>query len=251
MNEPDWSCKTLVAAVPSLSPAQWLQISFVLPACITLGVTLLPRRARAYLLTYGPRADKSKPGTQVRQGTKPPETSRPRRCTDNPERNNPERENHANPARPPQDQTDTDAENVRPKQDNHQDDWFTNLVALSTSWGQIPHSWFGGFYIVSLACSVFWLVQYVVDGRILHFLASRQAAASEPGMEPGQVVLVWSMMFLQGARRALESLLIVKSSSKSTMWIIHWLLGHVFYIVMSMAVWIEGSGRTSRCENAP
>ncbi|KAB5570083.1 hypothetical protein GE09DRAFT_957593 [Coniochaeta sp. 2T2.1] len=128
-------------------------------------------------------------------------------------------------------------------EEEDQDDWFAKLIRLVTSWGQIPHSWFGGFYAVSVAGSVFWLVQYLVDGSVLHFLTSWQVAASGPGMEPGQVVLLWSMMFLQGYRRLLESYLLVKPGSKSTMWIVHWLVGHVYYIMLSLTVWIEGSGK--------
>jgi 3-oxo-5-alpha-steroid 4-dehydrogenase 3 len=125
-----------------------------------------------------------------------------------------------------------------------QQDRFSNLVATLASWGQVPHSWFMGFYTTSLACSVFWLTQYLGHGRILHFLATKQAAtsASTPSMLPGQVVIVWTMMFLQATRRIYEHSTFIKPS-KSTMWCVHWLLGLSFYLCMSLSLWIEGSGR--------
>ncbi|KAH6850182.1 hypothetical protein B0I37DRAFT_413597 [Chaetomium sp. MPI-CAGE-AT-0009] len=116
-----------------------------------------------------------------------------------------------------------------------------SLIDIITSWTQVPHSWFGAFYVVSLACSVFWLVQYLGDGVVLRFVASKQAAAQHPPATSGQVVLGWFMMFLQGGRRVFEHLTIIKPS-KSTMWVVHWLLGLLFYLSISVSVWVEGSG---------
>ena len=55
-----------------------------------------------------------------------------------------------------------------------------------------------------------------------------------------QVILTWSMMSIQGCRRLYESLVFGKQSS-SRMWIGHWAMGILFYLAMSVAVWIEGS----------
>ncbi|KAK3295965.1 uncharacterized protein B0H64DRAFT_323630 [Chaetomium fimeti] len=115
-----------------------------------------------------------------------------------------------------------------------------SLIDTITSWTQVPHSWFGAFYVVSLACSVFWLVQYLGDGAVLRFVASRQAAVQQPPATSGQVALGWFMMFLQGGRRVFEHLTIIKPS-KSTMWVVHWLLGLLFYLSISVSVWVEGS----------
>ena len=122
-----------------------------------------------------------------------------------------------------------------------------SLIDTITSWTQVPHSWFGAFYVVSLACSVFWLVQYLSDGAVLRFVASRQAADQQPSATSGQVVLGWFMMFLQGGRRVFEHLTIMKPS-KSTMWVVHWLLGLLFYLSISVSVWVEGSGMVSHSE---
>lgn len=52
------------------------------------------------------------------------------------------------------------------------------------------------------------------------------------------------MMFLQGSRRLYEDSL-VHGKSKSTMWIVHWVLGLSYYLFTSVAVWVEGSGKVS------
>jgi len=249
--------------VPDLSPAQWMQIFYVVATGLVLGVAILPKRPRASLLTYGARADKAPKqvvNSVAGQGGSDGQ------YRDEPDRDQSERDEAQN-----RDDTQNrdEAQNTEPVQDggpdaqdraegqeglddgnteivndssSGQDDWFAKFVAIVTSWGQIPHSWFGGFYVVSMACSVFWLVQYLTDGRILHFLATRQAAASASGMEPGQVTLLWSMMFLQGLRRWIESTWLFQPGKKSTMWIVHWLLGNVYYIAMSLSIWIEGPG---------
>lgn len=119
--------------------------------------------------------------------------------------------------------------------------WLLSLVAAITSWTQVPHAWFGAFYVVSLACSVFWLVQYLGDGAVLRFVTSSQAATQQTSATSGQVALGWLMMFLQGARRVFEHATVIKPS-KSSMWVVHWLLGLLFYLFVNVAVWVEGSG---------
>jgi 3-oxo-5-alpha-steroid 4-dehydrogenase 3 len=122
--------------------------------------------------------------------------------------------------------------------------WLLSLIAAVTSWTQVPHAWFSAFYVVSLACSVFWLAQYLGDGAVLRFIASNQAAARQTSATSGQVALGWLMMFLQGARRVFEHATIIKPS-KSSMWVVHWVLGLFFYLSISVAVWVEGSGMPS------
>lgn len=58
-----------------------------------------------------------------------------------------------------------------------------------------------------------------------------------------QVQLVWLMMMGQGVRRLYESIVFAKPST-STMWIAHYIIGISFYLVTSVAVWIEGIGKT-------
>lgn len=54
----------------------------------------------------------------------------------------------------------------------------------------------------------------------------------------GSLFVVWALMLLQGVRRLLESHAYT-SSSTSTMSFAHWVLGLVFYLATSVAVWIE------------
>lgn len=126
-----------------------------------------------------------------------------------------------------------------------------SLIATLTSWAQVPHSWFGAFYLMSVALSVFWLAQYLYNGAVLRLIASRQVAVGAPSATLGQVELGWLMLFLQGVRRAFEHATVFKPS-KSTMWVVHWLLGLFFYLFISVSIWVEGSGlvlvRAGHCE---
>lgn len=116
-------------------------------------------------------------------------------------------------------------------------------IGAITSYSQVPHAWFAIFYVVSLACSGFWLAQYVGDGAAMRLIASRQAAAGPgPSAALGQVALGWLMMLLQGGRRVYEHAVVLKPSG-STMWVVHWVLGLVYYLAISVSVWVEGSGK--------
>jgi 3-oxo-5-alpha-steroid 4-dehydrogenase 3 len=86
---------------------------------------------------------------------------------------------------------------------------------------QVPHNYFTHFYITSVACSLFWA----------WWLRLWDAS--------GQLQVVWALMLLQGVRRMLESYAYT-STSKSSMWFAHWILGLVFYVATNIAIWIEG-----------
>ncbi|KAL6709325.1 3-oxo-5-alpha-steroid 4-dehydrogenase [Coniothyrium glycines] len=88
---------------------------------------------------------------------------------------------------------------------------------------QVPHNWFTHFYVISVACSLFW-------GCRLRLWDTDVAGTQQS--------VVWSLMLLQGVRRMLESYTFT-SSSKSKMWFAHWLLGLIFYLTVNVAVWIE------------
>ncbi|KAF2264941.1 hypothetical protein CC78DRAFT_215755 [Lojkania enalia] len=108
---------------------------------------------------------------------------------------------------------------------------------------RVPHRLFTHFYVVSVACSVFW-------GLRLWRGAFRCGADSsypfgKPGlrwMTDGQVQLVWLLMLLQGTRRLVESFMYT-SSTKSQMWFGHYLLGLLFYVTVNVAIWAEGLPR--------
>lgn len=85
---------------------------------------------------------------------------------------------------------------------------------------QVPHNFFTHFYVVSVASSLFWGWRWSLwDARVT-------------------VRVVWALMLLQGVRRLLESYTYT-SSSKSRMWVAHWILGLLFYLATNMAVWVE------------
>ncbi|KAM0436911.1 hypothetical protein ACHAPT_002624 [Fusarium lateritium] len=109
-----------------------------------------------------------------------------------------------------------------------------------TNYGQVPHSWFLHFYIISLFFSAFWAWQYVQRGSLMRTIATLQDGARGPSMSLEQVFVAWLFMALQGSRRLYESLCVSKPGP-SPMWFVHWALGLVYYTTMSVAVWVEGS----------
>lgn len=135
------------------------------------------------------------------------------------------------------------------------------LLTAVVSVGQVPHAWFWHFYLLSVACSAFWAWQFLGKGAVMGWLAERQRAGSsavearkaaaammrEGGeadaikAELGRVFAAWIMMALQGSRRLYETLFVMRTGA-SRMWFVHWALGLAFYAVMSLSIWIEGSG---------
>ncbi|TGJ81441.1 hypothetical protein E0Z10_g7314 [Xylaria hypoxylon] len=186
--------------ITGLSPAQICQVIYVLSAAAVLAVTAVPDTAHRLLTQYGARS------------------------SDNP--------------------SDLAASRSRKDTSRELDDSNTGLlfrlVSRLTSLGKVPHSWFIHFYILSLFCSVFWAVQFVTQGSVLELIVKNQLSKSISSMTLGQVILVWGLMGLQGARRLYEYLAVLRPSS-SRMWIVHWLLGNVFYLCTSVSIWIEGS----------
>ncbi|KAI7301549.1 hypothetical protein KC315_g16565, partial [Hortaea werneckii] len=125
----------------------------------------------------------------------------------------------------------------------------TSLLDCLAEW-KVPHSWFTSFYAVSIACSLFWAVQFACKGWVLRVLLDWQLHGGhhEKGkdvvvysMTLRQVLLAWGMVFVQGCRRFWECLALPQSPSKSQMWIGHWVLGIGFYTGLSVAVWVEGA----------
>lgn len=104
---------------------------------------------------------------------------------------------------------------------------------------RVPHEWFLHFYVVSVACSLFWAVQIISKTSLVVALCRNSRSGGTMSMN--QIVLTWSLMAAQGVRRLIESITLGKASA-SKMWFVHWILGTVFYVAMSVAVWIEGAG---------
>ena len=123
------------------------------------------------------------------------------------------------------------------------DDGFEALITGLTNYGQVPHSWFYHFYILSVASSLFWAWQFGTGGRAFKVLAEWEMAAvqHEQSFDAGRVYVAWAMMASQGLRRLYESLVITRPGS-SPMWFVHWALGLAYYAFMGISVWIESSG---------
>jgi 3-oxo-5-alpha-steroid 4-dehydrogenase 3 / polyprenol reductase len=118
------------------------------------------------------------------------------------------------------------------------------LVRNITSVGQVPHMWFFTFYTTYILCALFWAGQYFVNGSLMASIARRQDELGPTQPNHGHVAVAWCLMLLQAARRLYESWAFAKPS-KSTMWIVHWVLGQLFYVGISVAVWVEESGMFS------
>ena len=110
---------------------------------------------------------------------------------------------------------------------------------------QVPHGYFKHFYIISVLSSIFWGVQILGRGSVLKkFARLADNGDSTLSMSMNQVTLLWSLMLIQGIRRLVESVFVMKTSA-SSMWFLHYLLGIGFYLIMGVAVWTEGAGKPS------
>jgi 3-oxo-5-alpha-steroid 4-dehydrogenase 3 len=89
---------------------------------------------------------------------------------------------------------------------------------------RVPHNYFTHFYITSVLSSLFCAWKMGAQMK------------SWDAVEPLQ--LAWLLMLLQGMRRLAESYAYT-SSSKSTMWFGHWLLGLIFYLTINVSIWAE------------
>lgn len=104
---------------------------------------------------------------------------------------------------------------------------------------RVPHNWFTSFYAVSVACSLLWASQLLLPNSIFNAITVEAHERDAPWMTWRQVALTWILMLVQGSRRLFECLAFYRPSS-SQMWVGHWVLGIAFYVVTSIAVWVEG-----------
>lgn len=118
---------------------------------------------------------------------------------------------------------------------------------LSSFWSQVPHEWFLHFYVVSVLASCFWLFQYLIDGSFLSQITSGANVDPRASMKFSQVCLAWFLMLAQGSRRLYECVTFGKKSS-SQMWVGHYVVGILYYLFISAAVWIEGSRECEFCD---
>ncbi len=116
-----------------------------------------------------------------------------------------------------------------------------NLLEYVASF-EVPHVWFTHYYVVSTASSIVWAHQILTRGLAFKVLAVYSRSAASGSMTANQVLLAWSMIFIQGTRRLYESLTLMRSS-KSKMWVGLWGIGIAFYVTIGISVWIEGIGK--------
>ncbi|MCJ1271247.1 Steroid 5 alpha-reductase 3 [Lobaria immixta] len=107
---------------------------------------------------------------------------------------------------------------------------------------RVPHRWFIHFYLASMLSSAFWGYQILTRGFFWRVVCENPTVTiPRRTMSVDQVIWAWSLMSVQGIRRFLESLADAKASA-SKMFLAHWLLGLTFYVVMGIAIWIDGAG---------
>ena len=106
---------------------------------------------------------------------------------------------------------------------------------------RVPHSWFTHFYILSTALSTIWLGQIFSprDAKWrIPILTHVTNTHNETSMTLPQAYLASILIALQSLRRLVECVTF-QSSSKSTIWIGHYVLGLLFYVAMNMSIWVE------------
>jgi 3-oxo-5-alpha-steroid 4-dehydrogenase 3 / polyprenol reductase len=118
---------------------------------------------------------------------------------------------------------------------------FDGILDKLTSY-RVPHAYFKHFYLCSVGSSILWLQQILTKGVLFRYIAASamQKRNYNSSMTPGQVLLIWTLMFAQGSRRLYESIVFANPKSKSEMWVPHYILGLLFYIAVNMSLWIEG-----------
>lgn len=111
----------------------------------------------------------------------------------------------------------------------------------------VPHDWFFTFYFVSTSLSAFWPGEILyLKGPLYHAVAGR-VDPTRPSMNFEQLKIAWLMLLFQGGRRLYECLTLTQTDEfadetkpSSQMWVGHWVMGVLFYIATSIAIWIEG-----------
>ncbi|EFQ98041.1 hypothetical protein MGYG_01079 [Nannizzia gypsea CBS 118893] len=116
----------------------------------------------------------------------------------------------------------------------------TGMLNCMATWG-VPHSYFTHFYYCAVGVAFFWWYQLLARGWAFKLIASMVDHESRKNsMSFNQIFLCWSLFTIQACRRLYECLSFVKPS-QARMHVGHWLYGFAYYIVMGIAIWIEGT----------
>jgi 3-oxo-5-alpha-steroid 4-dehydrogenase 3 len=104
----------------------------------------------------------------------------------------------------------------------------------------VPHSWFIHFYVLAGTLSIFWAFEIWTQRLGLYeLIASSANLPQDRAMTRNQTFLVFGLFSVHVLRRFVEQSHAPMSSSRMS--ILHWMMGLLFYLFMSVAIWIEGS----------
>ncbi|KAK2877195.1 hypothetical protein FQN49_001345, partial [Arthroderma sp. PD_2] len=114
------------------------------------------------------------------------------------------------------------------------------LLNCVAAW-DVPHSYFTQFYYCSVSVSLFWWYQLLTRGWAFQLIAGMVDHGSrQSSMSFNQIFLCWGLFTIQACRRLYECVSFVKPS-KARMFAGLWLYGFAYYIIMGVAIWIEGT----------
>jgi 3-oxo-5-alpha-steroid 4-dehydrogenase 3 len=94
-------------------------------------------------------------------------------------------------------------------------DWVASIT--------VPHSWFIHFYLFSAFSLSFWAYKWTTQYSDIPLDA--------------QTVAVFTLFSVHVVRRFIEQFFAPPSSSRMS--VLHWIMGLLFYMFMSVAIWIE------------
>lgn len=88
----------------------------------------------------------------------------------------------------------------------------------------------------------FWMAQLLTKGMAFRLICEiGNSHRLGKGVTANQIALTWFLMLLQTMRRLFETSFLAKPST-SQMWVLHWILGIVFYLAIGIAIWVDGAG---------
>jgi 3-oxo-5-alpha-steroid 4-dehydrogenase 3 len=103
----------------------------------------------------------------------------------------------------------------------------------------VPHSWFIHFYVFAGLLAVFWAYEISTQHLGLSKVVAQSVNVQDRAMTKPQTLAVSGLFTFHIFRRLVEQICAPKSSSRMS--ILHWIMGLLFYLFMSVAIWIEGS----------
>jgi 3-oxo-5-alpha-steroid 4-dehydrogenase 3 len=112
---------------------------------------------------------------------------------------------------------------------------FLDFVASIT----VPHSWFIHFYVFAGLLTTFCAYEISTQHLGLFEVVTQSVNVQGEAMTKTQTLVVSGLFLFHVYRRFVEQICAPKSSSRMSF--LHWIMGLLFYLFMSVAIWIEGS----------